>query len=259
MYSQQSMPISMNNSNVIRPAMQNMSVAIQIGSPLVANPNNTFNNAGFPGNSVANYSSMNANSELFNLNNKIYHNNNNILLGIIDELNQIKNSLYDNIQIKRIGDIIIKMNFIVNENRKYFESLKNDIINLSNQINQMNQNLKNGNVINNINNNQELKFPDGIYIGQVVNGKAEGKGIFYSNNGERYEGDWKNNKRDGKGICYGDKGGRYEGDFRDNKIEGKGILYLSNGDRDMGDYFNNNPIGKHAKLSKNYIVSEINY
>ena len=236
MYSQQSMPISMNNSNVIRPAMQNMSVAIQIGSPLVANPNNTFINAGFPGNSVANYSSMNANSELFNLNNKIYSNNNNILLGIIDELNQIKNSLYDNIQIKRIGDIIIKMNFIVNENRKYFESLKNDIINLSNQINQMNQNLKNGNVINNINNNQELKFPDGIYIGQVVNGKAEGKGILYYDNG-----------------------GRYEGDFRDNKIEWKGILYLSNGDRDMGDYFNNNPIGKHAKLSKNYIVSEINY
>ena len=259
MYSQQSMPISMNNSNVIRPAMQNMNISIQLGSPLVANPNNTFNNAGFPANSVSNYSSMNANSELFNLNNKIYHNNNNILSGIIDELNQIKNSLYDNIQIKRIGDIIIKMNFIVNENRKYFESLKNDIINLSNQINQMNQNLKNGNVINNINNNQELKFPYGRYIGQVVNGKAEGKGIFYYDNGERYEGDFRDNKREGKGICYGAEGDRYEGDFRDNKLEGKGIVYFANGDRVMGDYFNNKPIGKHAILFRNSIVSELNY
>ena len=28
----------------------------------------------------------------------------------------------------------------------------------------------------------------------------EGKGIYYYNNGERYEGDWKNDKREGKGI-----------------------------------------------------------
>ena len=258
MYSQQSIPFSMNNANIIRPAMQNMNIAIQIGNPLSTNPNN---NAFFPGNSVPNYSSMNANNaDLFNLNNKIYSNNNNILLGIIDELNQIKNSLYDNIQIKRIGDIIIKMNFIVNENRKYFESLKNDIINLSNQINQMNQNLKNTNVINNIKNNQEIKYNDGgRYIGQVVNGIPEGKGILYSPDGHRYEGDFRNGKLEGKGILYQPNGSRYEGDFRNGEPEGKCVLYSSEGDRAVGDYCNGKPIGKHAVLLRNYKVSEIDF
>ena len=50
---------------------------------------------------------------MFNLNNKIYSNNNNLLLGIINDLQQINNITHDNLVIKRIGDIIIKMNFII--------------------------------------------------------------------------------------------------------------------------------------------------
>ena len=33
-------------------------------------------------------------------------------------------------------------------------------------------------------------------IGRLIKKK---EGIFYYNNGDRYEGDWKNDKRDGKG------------------------------------------------------------
>ena len=51
-----------------------------------------------------------------------------------------------------------------------------------------------------INSNQELNLNSGRYIGNVVNGLREGKGIMYYKNGDRYEGDWKNNKREGKGI-----------------------------------------------------------
>ena len=51
--------------------------------------------------------------DIFNLNNKIYSNNNNILLGIINELQQISNSSHENLTIKRISDVIIKMNFII--------------------------------------------------------------------------------------------------------------------------------------------------
>ena len=46
----------------------------------------------------------------FTLNNKTYSNNN-ILLGIINDLQQIINYSHDNLTIKRISDIIIKMNY----------------------------------------------------------------------------------------------------------------------------------------------------
>ena len=53
-----------------------------------------------------------------NLNNKIYSNNNNLLLGIVNDLQQIINNTHDNLIIKTIGNIINKMNFIINDNKK---------------------------------------------------------------------------------------------------------------------------------------------
>ena len=58
------------------------------------------------------------NQDMYNFYNKIYSNNNNLLLGIINDLQQINYITHDNLVIKRIGDIIIKMNFIINDNKK---------------------------------------------------------------------------------------------------------------------------------------------
>ena len=102
--------------------------------------------------------------------------------------------------------------------------------------NQLSQKIDNLN-INNIN-KQELKRKEGKYIGQVVYGKAEGKGTWYGYNGNIYEGEWKNNKQEGKGIFYYNNGDRYEGDFRNSKFEGKGIYYYNNGDRYEGEWKN---------------------
>ena len=55
-----------------------------------------------------------------NLNNKIYSNNNNLLLAIVNDLQQIINNIHDNLIIKRIGDIINKMNIIINDNKKKY-------------------------------------------------------------------------------------------------------------------------------------------
>ena len=77
-------------------------------------------------------------------------------------------------------------------------------------------------------------------MGQVVNGKAEGKGTWYGTK-EPFIGD------------------RYEGEWRNDKKEGKGIYYYNNGDRMMGDYYNDKPIGKHAVLTKNGEVYTNNY
>ena len=136
------------------------------------------------------------NQDTFNLNNKVYSNNNNLLFGIINDLQQVINNTNDNLIIKRIGDIITKMNFIINENRKNTQLIMNQIALLQNQnslmqnkFDQMNKNIANLN-INNIN-NQEIRNKNGDrYVGQVVNGLPEGKGIRYWNNGDRYEGDF---------------------------------------------------------------------
>ena len=217
---------------------------------------------------------------MYNFYNKIYSNNNNLLLGIINDLQQINSITHNNLVIKRIGDIIIKMNFIINENKKNTQLIINHISLLQNQINKKFDELKfNNNQIN----KQEIKYNDGSrYIGQVVNGIREGKGIYYYNNGDRYEGDVRNDKREGKGIMYynnGDRyegdwrngifegkgiyyynnGNRYEGDWRNDKMEGKGIHYYNNGDREMGDYYNGIRIGKHAMLTKDGEVKSFNY
>ena len=161
--------------------------------------------------------------DTFTLNNQTYSNNNNILLGIINELQQISNSSHENLTIKRISDVIIKMNFIINEKRKTRELIMNQFTILQNKFDQLSKKLD----INNINDQQELKGNNWRYVGHVINGLKEGKGTLYFNNGDRYEGDFKNDNAEGKGIYYWNDGDRYEGDFRNDKKEGKGIYYYN--------------------------------
>ena len=79
--------------------------------------------------------------DTFTLNNQTYSNNNNILLGIINELQQIINSSHENLTIRRISDIISRINFIINENKKNTQLIINHITNLQNQVTQMNKKL----------------------------------------------------------------------------------------------------------------------
>ena len=64
---------------------------------------------------------------IFNLDNKIFSINNNILIEIINDLQQIIYYINDNIIIKRLYDVITKMNTIINENKKNTELIRNDI------------------------------------------------------------------------------------------------------------------------------------
>ena len=124
---------------------------------------------------------------IYNLNNEIYSYNNNILLEIIKDLQKIINDSKDNKIIKRLGDIIIKMNNIINENKKNTELIRKDISILYDKLSKQLNDLK----INN-KNYQEIKYNNdrgrNRYIGEVLNGVPEGKGTMYWNNGDRYEG-----------------------------------------------------------------------
>ena len=169
----------------------------------------------------------------FNLNNKIYSNNNNILIEIVNDLEKLMNNSKDNLIIKSLGNIINKMNYIINENKKNMELIRKDISSLYSQITKK---IGNFDAINL--KNQELIWIDGKYIGQVIDGKANGKGIWYGNSGSKYEGDWRNDLKDGKGTYYYNDGDKYEGDFRNGLRDGKGIYYFNNGIRYEGDWRN---------------------
>ena len=54
------------------------------------------------------------NEGMNNFNNQIYSNNNNIMLEIINELNQLRNYSQDNLIISKLGNIINKMNHMIN-------------------------------------------------------------------------------------------------------------------------------------------------
>ena len=179
------------------------------------------------------------NQNIYDFTNTINSNTNNLLYGIMNDLQKVKNDTHENLTIKRIGDIIIKMNYIINENKKNSELIIKHISLLQNQMNKNFQEIK----INNIN-KQEIRQYNGRYVGQVINGLKEGKGIFYFNNGDKYVGDFINDKVEGKGICFYQTGNRYEGDFRNDKREGKGIYYFINGNRYEGNFRNNEFDGK---------------
>ena len=129
------------------------------------------------------------------------------------------------------------MNFIINENRKNTQLIMNQFALLHNQLAQMDKKFDKLN-INNIN-NQEIRYNNSTrlrYVGQVVNGLPEGKGIMYWNNGDRYEGEWRNDKKEGKGIYYFRSGTRKMGDWKDDKETGKHITLSCNGEVKINNY-----------------------
>ena len=58
-----------------------------------------------------------------------------------------------------------------------------------------------------------------VIIIDYKNDKMEGKGKYYWNDGDRYEGDYKNGLREGKGIMYYNNGKKEEGIWKNDKIE----------------------------------------
>ena len=60
----------------------------------------------------------------FDMNNNIYLNNNNILIELIEKLEKIIKDINDNNTINRIKDIIIIINELINDNKKYIKLIK---------------------------------------------------------------------------------------------------------------------------------------
>ena len=163
---------------------------------------------------------------LLSLNNKIFSNNNNILFEITKDLKELKDDITDNIILKRLGDIIKKIDNIFNKNTEF---IKNELSKLNSKIDSLKINQK----------YEEKKYNQGgreKYIVELSDDVPNGKGKMIWKNGDIYEGEWKNDNKEGKGIYYKNDGSKYDGYFKNGLQEGKGIMYYANGDRYEGDW-----------------------
>ena len=99
----------------------------------------------------------------------------------------------------------------------------------------------------------------GFYLGDLVDGKKDGKGVFLYTSGEKYIGEWKDDKKSGKGDFSWTNGDRYEGEYKDDKWYGHGVLYFSNGNRLEGAYLNSEPKGEHVCVSRDGRVEKLTF
>lgn len=81
------------------------------------------------------------------------------------------------------------------------------------------------------------------YVGESVDGIANGRGKRYFHSGEIYEGDFKNGAMDGNGTYILANGDKYIGEFANGSETGRGTMYYNRedefkGDRYVGDWYN---------------------
>jgi|GEM_PF-2314487 len=74
------------------------------------------------------------------------------------------------------------------------------------------------------------------YSGAVKNGKANGYGVGYFTNGNRYEGNWVDGQREGNGTYYFEDGTKYVGEYKDDRFNGRGKMTWEDGDTYEGSY-----------------------
>jgi len=76
---------------------------------------------------------------------------------------------------------------------------------------------------------QRLDFGKGYYLGQVINGKKEGIGAYFFNDGNKFEGEFKNNTINGSGIYFWSNDRYFAGTWVNGKRTGYGIEVYPNG------------------------------
>ena len=97
------------------------------------------------------------------------------------------------------------------------------------------------------------------YIGEIVNGKPNGKGTvndLSGNKGNKYVGEWKSGKYYGQGTLTYSDGSKYVGEFKDGEFHGQGTYTFSDARKYGGDFKDDEPNGKGTYIfpdGKKYI------
>lgn len=79
-------------------------------------------------------------------------------------------------------------------------------------------------------------YSNGVYDGEIVNGKRNGQGKYAYDSGNVYEGEWKDGKKAGQGKFTWADGSVYEGEWKDDERNGQGKLTLASGTVKEGEF-----------------------
>ncbi|EAR89775.3 G10 protein (macronuclear) [Tetrahymena thermophila SB210] len=85
----------------------------------------------------------------------------------------------------------------------------------------------------------EQEVRNGIYEGQLVQNKRQGKGIFIWDDSSVYVGDWLNDQPHGEGILFLNHGCYAFGSFEGGKLNGKAMVKFANESRIFGQWRQN--------------------
>ncbi|WP_052444832.1 MORN repeat-containing protein [Flammeovirga sp. OC4] len=148
----------------------------------------------------------------------------------IKNLKKNQEYLYDSIKFyKKNNQVLAKRKGDLEENiehnQKEIKNLKKELILKEKEINRLE-------IVNH--DGAEIK-----YIGEVLDGKANGFGYAVFEKKGFYEGYWENNSRNGQGQYTWENGDRYEGNFKNGTREGFGVYYFESGERYEGFWSGN--------------------
>ena len=90
----------------------------------------------------------------------------------------------------------------------------------------------------------------GCISGNCINGK----GTYFYEDGNKYDGEWKNDKMEGRGTYTWKGGDRYTGKYRNNKREGHGIYFYENGNKYVGEWKKGKKNGLGTQINTNSTV-----
>lgn len=95
------------------------------------------------------------------------------------------------------------------------------------------------------------RFGDAEYVGDLLEGQANGRGVLTYADGSYYEGEFKLGERVGKGSVHYADGSVFRGSWKTNKKHGLGILTTADGDVVEGQYVQGHLQGKGMQRSLN--------
>jgi hypothetical protein len=96
----------------------------------------------------------------------------------------------------------------------------------------------------------------GLYRGELIESKSQGKGVKIWNNGPSYDGEWKENRMHGEGTYIWDSGERYDGNWENGMMSGMGTNFWSDGTKHIGLWKNGAAHGRGRRFHNNGAVTD---